>query len=128
MSVAAFSVRNSVLVNILMIAVVVIGVFSLVHLPRELLNEVSLNWAMVIASYPGASPKEVEQLVTIPIEDEVKDLDGIDFLSSKSGEGYCVMDVKFEDMSKADYRYAVQELKSRVDSIDDLPGDVTTSR
>ena len=124
MSFAGFSVKNSVLVNILMIAVVVIGVFSFIHLPRELLNEVSLNWAMVIASYPGASPKEVEQLVTIPIEDEIKDLDGIDFISSKSAEGYSVIDVKFEDMSEADYRYAVQELKSRVDGIDDLPEDV----
>ncbi len=124
MSVAAFSVRNSVLVNILMIAIVVIGVFSFVLLPRELLNEVSLNWAMVIASYPGASPKEIEQLVTIPIEDEIKDLNGIDFISSKSAEGFTVIDVKFEDMSKADYRYALQELKSRVDGIDDLPEDV----
>ncbi len=124
MSVAAFSVRNSVLVNILMIAVVVIGVFSFVHLPRELLNHVSLNWAMVIATYPGASPKEIEQLVAIPIEDEIKDLDGIDFISSKSAEGFTVIDVKFEDMSKADFRYALQELKSRVHSIDDLPDDV----
>ena len=124
MSVAAFSVRNSVLVNILMIAVVVIGVFSFVHLPRELINEVSLNWAMVIATYPGASPKEIEQLVTIPIEDEIKDLDGIDFISSKSAEGFTVIDVKFEDMGKADFRYALQELKSRVHSIDDLPDDV----
>ncbi len=124
MSVAAFSVRNSVLVNILMIAVVIIGVFSFVHLPRELLNHVSLNWAMVIATYPGASPKEIEQLVTIPLEDEIKDLDGIDFISSKSAEGFTVIDVKFEDMSKADFRYALQELKSRVHSIDDLPDDV----
>jgi len=124
MSVAAFSVRNSVLVNILMIAVVVIGVFSFVHLPRELLNHVSLNWAMVIATYPGASPKEIEQLVAIPIEDEIKDLDGIDFISSKSAEGFTVIDVKFEDMSKADFRYALQELKSRVYSINDLPDDV----
>ena len=124
MSIAAFSVRNSVLVNILMIAVVVIGVFCLVHLPRELINEISLNWAMVIAPYPGASPKEVEQLVTIPIEDEIKDLDGIDFISSKSAEGFAVIDIKFEDMSRSDFQYALQELKSRVHSIDDLPDDV----
>ncbi len=124
MSVAEFSVRNTVLVNILMIAILVIGVFSFIHLPRELLSEVSLNWAMVIAPYRGASPKEIEQLVTIPIEDEIKDIDGIDFISSKSTEGYTVLDVKFEEMSKADFRYAIQELKSRVDGIDDLPEDV----
>ena len=124
MSIAAFSVRNSVLVNILMIAIAVIGVFSFIHLPRELLSEVSLNWAMIIAPYRGASPKEIEQLVTIPIEDEIKDIDGIDFISSKSTEGYAVLDVKFEEMTKADFRYALQEVKSRVDGIDDLPEDV----
>lgn len=126
MSIAGFSVRNSVLVNILMISILVIGTFSFIKLPRELISNVSLNWALVIATYPGASPKEIEQLVTIPIEDEIKDLDGIDFISSKSGEGFTVIDVKFEDLTEEDYRYALQELKSRVDGITDLPRDVDT--
>ena len=51
MSIAGFAVRNSVLVNILMISILVIGVFSLIGLPREIMSEVSLNWAMVIAPY-----------------------------------------------------------------------------
>ncbi len=126
MSLAGFSVRNSVLVNILMISILVIGVLSFIKLPRELIHNVSLNWAMVIAVYPGASPKEIEQLVTIPIEEEIEDLEGIDFISSKSAEGFCIFDVKFEDLSQADYRYALQELKSRVDGISDLPEDVDT--
>ncbi len=124
MSLAGFSVRNSVLVNILMISILVIGVLSFIRLPRELISNVALNWALVIATYPGASPKEIEHLVTIPIEEEIQDLDGIDFISSKSGEGFCVIDVKFEDMDEEDYRYALQELKSRVNGIDDLPEDV----
>ncbi len=124
MSLAGFSVKNAVLVNILMIAIIVIGTISFIRLPRELLSSVSLNWAMVIAPYPGASPKEVEQLVTIPIEDDIKDIKGIDFIFSKSAEGYAAIDVKFEDMPEEEFRYALQELKNRVGSIDDLPEDV----
>jgi len=124
MSLAGFSVRNSVLVNILMISILVIGVLSSVKLPRELIRSVNPNWALVIAAYPGAFPREIEQLVTIPIEEEIQDLEGVDFISSKSAEGFCILDVKFEDLSQADCRYALQELKSRVDAIDDLPDDV----
>jgi len=124
MSLAGFSVKNSVFVNILMITILVIGTVSFINLPRELLTNVSLNWAMVIAAYPGASPKEIEQLVTIPIEKEIKDIEGIDFISSKSVEGFVVIDVKFEDMSPNEFRYALQELKSKIDGIDDLPEDV----
>ena len=116
MSLAGFSVKNSVFVNILMISILVIGTVSFIDLPRELMSKVNMNWAMVIAGYPGASPKEIEQLVTIPIEKEIKDLEGISFISSKSAEGYVVIDVKYEDMSRDEFRYALQELKNRVAS------------
>ena len=124
MSLARFSVNNSVFVNILMITILVIGTFSFIKLPRELLSSVDMNWAMVVAAYPGASPKEIEQLVTIPIENEIKDVEGISFISSKSAEGYVIIDVKFEDMGRDEFRYALQELKSKVDKVDDLPPDV----
>ena len=48
MSLAGFSVKNSVLVNILMISIIVIGTLCFIKLPRELISNVSLNWAMVL--------------------------------------------------------------------------------
>ena len=70
----SLSIENPVLVNILMVMIIIIGLFSFLNMPRELVSEVKFNWAMIIIPYPGASSEEVEQLVVIPIEDEIQDV------------------------------------------------------
>ena len=68
MNFGKFSVNNSVLVNILMIAVLVLGALSLSRLPREQFSEVPFFWVNIAVPYPGVSAEDVEKSVTIKIK------------------------------------------------------------
>jgi len=78
------SVDNPVLVNILMVSVILDGLVSFFDMPQELISEVKFNWVFIITPYPGASSEEVEQLITIPIEEEIQDVDDLEEILSNS--------------------------------------------
>ena len=121
MSIFKLSVKNPVLANMIMLAVIVLGAYSFISLPREEAPEINFNWAFIITAYPGASPEEVEQLITIPIEEEIADVDKINMISSVSGEGRSSISVKFEDIGDAEFYRLYQDLRAEVDKVTDLP-------
>ena len=94
MNIAKFSVRNSVLVNLLMMGLFIFGWISLNRMPTELNPPVSFNWVFITVTYPGASPVESENLIVDPIESEIKDVDDIDEIQSTAGEGFGFIIVK----------------------------------
>jgi multidrug efflux pump subunit AcrB len=116
------SVENPVLVNIMMGTIIIIGVFSFMGLPREIVSEVSFNWVFIITPYPGASSEEAEQLVTIPIEEEIQDIPDIDEVISQSTEGSSFIMVKFGTISDELFRVRMLDLKAEIDKIPYLPG------
>ncbi|MFC2084844.1 efflux RND transporter permease subunit [Bacteroidota bacterium] len=118
MNIAKFSVRNKVLVNLLMVGLFIFGWISLNRMPTELNEPVSFNWAFITVIYPGASPAECENLIVDPIEDEIQDLDKIDEILSTGGEGFGFVLVKFEDMSDEEFRQRNNELKSEIDKVE----------
>ncbi len=120
MSICGFSVKQPVLVNLFFVILLVAGVYAYFSLPTELDPEVSLESAVIITKYPGAAPEEVEKLVTIPIEDEIKDVDGINRVISTSAENVSTIFVEFRTDLK-DFKEAVRELESEVDKVKDLP-------
>jgi len=121
MNLARTSVNNPVAANILMVAIILLGLLASDRLPREFLPNITFNMALIITTYPGVSPEEIEKLITIKIEDAIEDVDKIDFISSNSTEGQSMIFVRFEDMSDTDFKFILQDLRSAVDSIDDLP-------
>jgi multidrug efflux pump subunit AcrB len=60
MNIAKFSVKNPVLVNMLMIGLFAFGAISFMQLPRELNPNVDFNWIFITVVYPGAAPSETE--------------------------------------------------------------------
>ena len=119
MSLPRFSVRNSVLVNMLMILVIALGTFSLIRLPRELFPQVRLNRVFIAIGFPGASPDEVEKLITKPIEDAIRrGVDRIDMLLSESVEGRCRFSVVFDSIDEREFRRVYQDLQREVDRVD----------
>jgi len=117
MNIAKFSVRNSVLVNLLMIGLFIFGWLSLNRMPTELNPPVSFNWVFITVTYPGASPVESENLIVDPIESEIKDVSDIDEIQSTAGEGFGFVMVKFKDISLEDFRQRYNELKSELDKV-----------
>lgn len=117
MNIAKFSVKNSVLVNMMMIGLVAMGLLSLQRMPTELNPEINFNWVMIIVPYTGASPSETEALIVDPIESEVQDVDDIDEIQSTAGEGFGMVWVKFADMSDTKFRERLTDLKAEVDKV-----------
>ncbi len=115
MSIAELSVKNSVLVNLLMIALFVVGGVSLLSLPRELDPDIAFNWVNIKIIYPGAAPNEVENLIIDPIESEIKDIDDISKIESYASENIGFIMVKFENLSQRDFRDRYIDLKWAVD-------------
>ena len=118
MSIPRFSVRNSVLVNMVMILIIAMGTYALITLPMELFPQVKLNRVIIRVSFPGASPEEVEKLVVRPIEDEIQTLDHLDFYLSTSVEGLTTISVVFESITDDEFRSAYADLRREVDRVD----------
>ena len=122
MHIAEFSVKNPVLVNLLMVAILVVGIMSALRLPLELFPSIKTELVSVTTVYPGASAEDVEQLVSIPIEDEINDISGIKVIRSTSSEGVSTIIAEIE--TAEDTQKLAQDIRSEVAKIQDkLPED-----
>lgn len=129
MSLARFSIRQNVLVNLLFVVVMVGGYFAYRHLPVDVYPDISLDEALITTVWTGASPEEVERLVTKEIEEEIDDISGIKRIVSHSKQDGSVIDVKFdEQMSNADFDRAFNDLRAALDRVTDLPQDAEEPR
>lgn len=118
MNIAKFSVKNSVLVNLLMVGLFIFGFISLLRMPTELNPEVDFNWVFVTVLYPGASPTETENLIVDKIESEIQDVEDISEIQSTAGEGFGFVLVKFDDMSDTEFREHYTDLKAEIDKVE----------
>jgi len=123
MSLARFSVNNRVLVNMLMLVILLAGGIFAFTLVREFFPESRPDKVMIAAVYPGQQPEEVEKSVTIKIEEAVHDIEGVEKVDSTISEGMSLTTLTlYSDVE--DINVLVQEVKSEVDALIDLPEDV----
>ncbi|MCY4262978.1 MAG: efflux RND transporter permease subunit, partial [Candidatus Dadabacteria bacterium] len=120
MHIADFSVRNSFFVNLVMAAIILAGVLFSFSLPLELFPSVKLEMVTVTTSFPGSSPEDAENLVSIPIEQQIKNISGVKTIKSVSSEG--LSRVVAELHPGEDTRKIAWEIDSRVGLIaEDFP-------
>ena len=125
MSIPKMSVNNPVLANMLMIIIIAFGVYAWINLPRELTPEIALQSATVTTLYPGASPEEVEKLVTAPIEEAIEEnVSKINLLFSNSSEGRSVISIDFEELSDRDFDKELENLRTAVEQVNELPEEI----
>ena len=123
-SVFRLSVNNPVLVHMITIAVIVLGSYMLINMPRELERDMSFNWAFIWVTYPGVSPEEIEKLITKPIEDEIADVNKIESITSTAAEGFTGISVKFDqNISRDEFDKLYQDLRTELDKAQNLPED-----
>ena len=121
--ISSWAIKNKTSVFVLLVIISVVGVRSYVSMPKELYPEVSLPTVYVSTVYPGNSPLDIENLVTRPIEKELKPLSGIDEIKSTSAQDVSAIIINFnEDVLISD---ALQDVKDAVDKAKrDLPSDL----
>ncbi len=118
-----FFINQKVLVNLLFLMLMVVGFISLLELPVERYPNVNMGKVMITTFLPGASPKDVEALVTREIEDSLDDLEEVEFIKSISYRGRSSVIVKFVD--DTDYDELYKDLRLKVlGSMSNLPLEV----
>lgn len=123
MSIPSFSVRNAVLMNMMMLVILAAGVIFAVTLQREMFPESRPDKLMVSAVYPGVQPEDVEKAVTIKVEEAIRGLEGIEKVESQVAEGISFTTLTLSQ-SVDDVDVMLQEIRNEVDSIQDMPDDV----
>jgi multidrug efflux pump len=124
--VTTWAIKNKTFIYLLMIIVSAIGVIQFVTLPKEQFPDIVIPTIYVSTIYTGTSPKDMENLVTRPIEKQIKAITGakINKFTSTSQQDYSAIVVEFETDVKTDV--ALQKVKDAIDkSKQDLPTDLT---
>src|SRR6478672_10783030 len=112
---------RSKLTPLVTVAALAVGLLGLLAIPREEEPQISVPMIDVIAALPGASPKEVENLVARPIERRMREIRGVDHVYTMSGDGYAMVTVRFtvgEDQERS-----VTKVQAKLAAMpDDVPG------
>ena len=113
-------VGNPVAANLLMMILVVGGLISVFQLRQEEMPAIDLGIIEVTVTYLGAAPEEVENGVSLRIEEALEGIQGVDRITSTSSEGRSRVVVEIEE--GADRVQVLNEVKSQVDAIITFPG------
>jgi len=111
--------RNPVAANLLMVLILAGGLMSAATTKREVFPEMNMDLITVEIPYLGAAPEEVEEGVSVRIEEAIQGIDGVKRITSTSAEGRGQVIVELD--TGADASRVVDDVKSRVDAIDTFP-------
>jgi len=106
--------KNHVLANATFGVVLIVGTLSFFMLPRAQDPEINFNWISVITVMPGASAEDMEKLITDPLEEAIRKVDDIDFVSSNSREGNSNILIRFDDISTRQFDKRLNDLRREV--------------
>jgi multidrug efflux pump subunit AcrB len=108
----------------MIVMLLLLGISSLAQIKRDAWPNVDLDELIITTRYPGASPEDVELNVTNELEDELKNVDGLDEMTSYSLENISVINIKIEPDEK-DKEKVKRDIRDAVSRVTDLPQEVT---
>ncbi len=117
MNIAEFTIKNKVLSAIVILLVLLGGWSAYQNMPRFEDPEFTIRVAQVITHYPGASPVEVAEEVTEPLERAIQQMQEVDVIESTSSDGVSeiTVEIKYEfSPSKADLQLIWAKLRNKV--------------
>ncbi len=112
---AKFSVKKPYTVWVGVVLVLVLGIVSVMRMTTDLLPNMSLPYALVITTDPGASPEEIEKDVTAPIEAAMATTSNIKTISSVSSNSYSMVILEYEQDTNMDS--VVIEMQQKLDQL-----------
>lgn len=115
MKLAETSVKRPVTVIMAVLITILLGTVSLTRLPIDLFPDFELPMAVVMTTYSGVGPQEIEKLITSPIEGAVSATENIDSVTSTTTEGNSVVMVTFK--SGTDMNFATLQMREKIDMI-----------
>lgn len=117
-----FFLKRPVLSNLVTLVLCVVGGWHFFHSKREAFPDIKFDIVIVSTPYPGASPEEVETLVTRKIEDQVRGVSGVDRAESWSLENLSIIVLRLdEELTQREKDKAVSDLYQAAQRVEDLP-------
>lgn len=119
----SWAIDNKTTVYLLTIFITLFGIMSYRSIPKEQFPDIVIPTMYVQTIYPGAAPKDIENLITKPIEKEIKSIAGVKKVTSTSVQSFSAVVVEFD--TNVDVAQAKQKVKDAVDKAEpDLPSDL----
>ena len=116
------SVHNPMVVNVIMFFIIGMGLYYTATTRRETFPNLEMDIISINVAYPGASAEEVEEGVTIKIEEAIEGVTGIDYITSTSMENGCSV-LAYLKTDVKDARKVRDDIKNKVDQIFTFPDD-----
>ena len=111
-----FSVKKPYTVMVGIVLVLILGVVSFMNMTTDLLPDINLPYALVMTTYPGASPEEVETVVTKPVEQAMATVSNIENIQSVSSENVSMVILEFSQTTNMDS--VSLEMRENLDQIE----------
>ncbi len=116
--ISSWAVDNRVTVYIVTLLIVILGLTAYITMPREDFPEIIENKIYISSVFPGNSAEDVEKLVIKPLEKEIKNISGVEKVTSSSFQDYGMIIAEFSD------DVTVEEAKTRIkDKVDNAKAD-----
>jgi len=123
MNLPNFSIKNHQFSTIVIVILVLMGIVSLLTMPRSEDPQISPAGTTIFVVYPGADPTDIEKLVVNPIEEVLNELEDIKELKSNARAAIGVINIEFLSGSDGDEKYS--DVVQKVNSIrNNLPNEV----
>ncbi|WP_318522420.1 efflux RND transporter permease subunit [Photobacterium leiognathi] len=120
----AWFADNHVAANLLMLVVMLGGLFSISLINKEIFPAFALNRIMISASYPGASPEDIEQSINVKIEPSLDNVKNIKRIQSVASQGSASLTLELE--SEADLEQVLDDVKQQIEAISTFPVNMET--
>lgn len=118
----AFMARNPIITNLLMVIFLVGGIYTMYTVQKEVFPQFQLDIVEVSVVYPGAAPEEVEQGIVLPVEEKVREVQGIMEIISSANEGSGTVEIWL--IPGTDRMKALQDINQAVSRIQTFPDDI----
>lgn len=118
-SIIAYFIKHSVAVNVVIVGMIIFGVFGMFSLKSSFFPLTDSKIININATYPGASPQEIEEGVVLKIEDNLKGIEGIDRVTSASSEN--AGSITVEILKGYNIDFMLLEVKNAVDRVPSFP-------
>jgi multidrug efflux pump len=118
----SWAIDNKISVYVLVFIIIVFGLINYRTIPKEQIPEIVIPMVVVNTIYPGTSPSDIENLVTRPLEKNIKSISGVKKITSRSVQDFSAIIVEFN--TGIEIKDAKQKVKDAVDKTKkDLPTD-----
>ncbi len=123
MNLPKYAIHNYQFAVVLFILISIAGIFSFFSMPRTENPAIYIPGGSVVVVYPGANPNDLENLVAVPIEESINEMDDIRQMNTSIKDGFVTVGVEFDFDTDAKAKY--DEMVTRVNSVkNQLPKDI----